>query len=142
LKLSIGFHKAGYFTRGSFNHRFMALQCFIIRPPVIPQFRNIAFQYHRGFPELFCEFHVHAQFPLSSVRIVCDAMRCALAGCIRAVRCAARDAMCGGLVIGADGAMHGARIVCDAIRRDARDAMQYTAMHGMRCAGRCAANWL
>jgi hypothetical protein len=30
---------------------------------------------------------------LHGVRIVCDAMRCARAGCIRAVRCAARDAM-------------------------------------------------
>jgi hypothetical protein len=30
---------------------------------------------------------------LHGARIVCDAMRCAGAGCIRAVRCAARDAM-------------------------------------------------
>ena len=29
---------------------------------------------------------------LHGVRIVCDAMRCARAGCIRAVRCDARDA--------------------------------------------------
>jgi hypothetical protein len=50
--------------------------------------------------------------------------------------------MRGGLVIGAGGALHGARIVCDAMRCDARDAMQCAAMHGMRCAGRCAAGWL
>ena len=38
--------------------------------------------------------------------------RCARAGCIRAVRCAVQD------------------------------AMQYAALHGMRCASRCDANWL
>jgi hypothetical protein len=32
---------------------------------------------------------------LHGARIVCDAMRCARAGCIRAVRCDARDAMRG-----------------------------------------------
>ena len=39
------------------------------------------------------------------------AMQCARSGCIRALR-----AMRGGLVIGAGGALHGARIVCDAMR--------------------------
>ena len=48
---------------------------------------------------------------------------------MRGVRRALR-AMRGGLVIGAGGALHGARIVCDAMRCDARDAMQ------------CAARWL
>jgi hypothetical protein len=44
---------------------------------------------------------------LHGARIVCDAMRCARAGCIRAVRCAARDVMqCA--------AMHGMR--CNALR--------------------------
>jgi hypothetical protein len=33
-------------------------------------------------------------------------------------------AMRGGLVISAGGALHGARIVCDAMRCDARDAMR------------------
>ena len=50
LKPSIGFQHAGHFTCGSFNRKFMVLQCFIIRPPVIPkktQFCYIAFQYHR-----------------------------------------------------------------------------------------------
>jgi hypothetical protein len=52
-------------------------------------------------------------------RIVCDAMRCARAGCIRAVRCAAQDAMRGPMC-------------CELV------AMQCAAMHGMRSAGRCA----
>ena len=48
---------------------------------------------------------------------------------MRGVRRALR-AMRGGLVIGAGGALHGARIVCDAMRCDARDAMQCAARAG------------
>ena len=62
---------------------------------------------------------------------------------VRGVRRAAGDAqrarwaMRGGLVVGA-------RIVCDAMRcaRAGCDAMRCAAMHGMRCADRCAASWL
>jgi hypothetical protein len=43
-------------------------------------------------------------------------------------------AMRGGLVIGAGGALHGVRIVCDA-----RDAIHGMRCNALRCAGRCAA---
>jgi hypothetical protein len=49
---------------------------------------------------------------LHGARIVCDAMRCARAGCIRAVRCDARDAQADALRTGCDAL----RTVCDAMR--------------------------
>jgi hypothetical protein len=48
---------------------------------------------------------------LHGARIVCDAMRCARAGCIRAVRCDARDAQADALRTGCD-AMRCARAGC------------------------------
>jgi hypothetical protein len=57
---------------------------------------------------------------------------------VRGVRRALR-AMRGGLVIGAGGALHGVRIVCDAMRCDARDAIHGMRCNALRCAGRCAA---
>jgi hypothetical protein len=57
---------------------------------------------------------------LHGARFVCDVMRCARAGCIRPVRCDARDAMRGPirceLVAMQCAALHGAWIVCDAMR--------------------------
>ncbi len=66
--------------------------------------------------------------------------------------CRARRAMRGGLVIGAVGALHGARIVCDAmgsawagsfLRCTGCDAIRCAraAMHGMRC-NALHAGWL
>jgi len=74
---------------------------------------------------------------------------------VRGVRRALR-AMRGGLVIGAGGALHGARIVCDAmrcaragciraVRCDARDAQADALRRSMRCelfAMQCAARGL
>jgi hypothetical protein len=48
---------------------------------------------------------------MHGARIVCDAMRCARAGCIRAVRCDARDAQTDALRTGCD-AMRCARAGC------------------------------
>jgi hypothetical protein len=52
---------------------------------------------------------------LHGARIVCDAMRCARAGCIRAVRCAARDAMRGSVRCAARDAMRCAALRCELV---------------------------
>ncbi len=54
---------------------------------------------------------IGAGVALHGARIVCDAMRCARAGCIRAVRCDARDAQADALRTGCD-AMRCARAGC------------------------------
>ena len=82
---------------------------------------------------------------LHGARIVCDAMRCAQAGCIRAVRCDAQDAQSDALRTGCD-AMRCARAGCiRAVRCDARDAQADALRRSMRCelfAMQCAARRL